>query len=302
MPCYHPLQAWRSKHPNKNGKMPLVFSKAQAAQPDTPIEVPCGRCIGCRLERSRQWAIRIMHEAKLHKENSFLTLTYNDEKIPSNHSLHHEDIVLFLKRYRKLLETEDKKIRYFNAGEYGEKNFRPHYHMCLFGHEFKDKQVCDERNGQLYYKSQTLNKLWGKGDCIIGELTFESAAYVARYITKKVTGDQAEKHYERVFEATGEVVKVEPEYCTMSRGIGIEYAKKYIDDIYPNDVMIVNGRQLRPPRAYDKLCKEIKPFDHDIVKERRIEKARTSVEAEAHRLYTKEKIQLAKYKNSRGKL
>ena len=151
--------------------------------------VPCGQCIGCRLERSRQWAIRCVHEASLHTDNCFITLTYSPDCLPSDGSLNHDDFQKFFKRLRKHIAP--KKIRYYMCGEYGEdlqqpsKLGRPHFHACLFGLDFDDKQLYIVRDDVKLYTSATLEKIWGKGFVTIGDVTFESAAYVARYIAKK---------------------------------------------------------------------------------------------------------------------
>ena len=251
MPCYKPLSAYQSLHEDARGKREVVFgncvdSKGRAC---APILLPCGQCIGCRLERSRQWAVRIMHEASLHERNCFLTLTFNDEHVPSDYSLNVGTFQKFMKRYRKLCGP----VRFFHCGEYGELNFRPHYHAIIFGHDFPDKIQSNVSANNPLFVSPTLNRLWPFGFASIGDVTFESAAYVARYITKKVTGDLAESHYQRVIEATGEIVNVAPEYTTMSRrpGIGAGWFDKFGGEVYPLDRVVMRGREMRPPRAYD---------------------------------------------------
>lgn len=150
------------------------------------------------------------------------------------------DFQTFMKRLRK--RFSDKKVRYFHCGEYGEKYGRPHYHACLFGVDFPDKSVWREHNDQRYYVSATLSDLWTHGHSTIGEVTFESAAYVARYITKKVTGDRAAEYYEGR----------KPEYVTMSRrpGIAHNWFEKYKSDVFPRDEVIVRGKSVPPPKFY----------------------------------------------------
>jgi len=238
MTCYHPLTGYRSKDRNPSGKRSIVFNPGpKHALSGVPVKLPCGQCIGCRLERSRQWAIRCVHEASLHSQNSFLTLTYADEKLPADGSLvvkHHQD---FMKRLRKHLSQErkdpcpchkgtDTKVRFFHCGEYGETYGRPHYHTLLFGHDFEDKVLeFTTPRGDEVFTSKTLGELWTHGLSKIGSVTFESAAYVARYITKKVTGDDAEKYYEGR----------KPEYVTMSRRPGIAHSwfEKFKSDVSP---------------------------------------------------------------------
>lgn len=217
--------------------------------------LPCGRCIGCRLERSRQWAVRMVHEASLYPQNCVVTLTYGDAHLPVDGSLDRRAFPLFIRRLRKRGAT----VRYFHCGEYGEREGRPHYHGCLFGFDFADKVVGPlSQSGAEQWESEFLRELWPFGVSRIGTLNFESAAYIARYVTKKVTGKLAAAHYERVNPLTGELVQVEPEFATMSRrpGIGKGWLEKYSSDVYPSDEVIVRGRECKPPRFYDKQLSE----------------------------------------------
>lgn len=210
------------------------------------LTLPCGQCIGCRLERSRQWAMRCVHEASLYERNCFLTLTYDDQHIPPGGSLNKKDFQDFMKRLRKAVGSG---VRYFHCGEYGEKLGRPHYHACLFNYDFPDKKLWKKSEGGDLYVSDMLTELWGSGYCILGAVTFDSAAYVARYITKKITGASAESHYQ------GKL----PEYTTMSRGgrkrgqggIGLGWYQKFKTDCYPSDSVIMRGKEMRPPKYYD---------------------------------------------------
>jgi hypothetical protein len=103
---------------------------------DGTLELPCGQCIGCRLERSRQWAMRCLHESSLYDRNAFVTLTYDDEHLPPGGSLNYPDFQRFMKRLRK---NSKSPIRFYMGGEYGESTLRPHFHVCLFGYDFPDK-------------------------------------------------------------------------------------------------------------------------------------------------------------------
>lgn len=258
MPCYHPIKGYRSKTVNENGKRTIVFNRAEGYI-DLVVTVPCGKCIGCRLEHSKMWASRCLHEASLYDQNSFLTLTYNDENVPSDFSLNVKDFQSFMKRLRR--EIYPKKVRFFHCGEYGENTQRPHYHAILFGLDFADKQYhCKARENTLYTSDQ-LNNLWGLGYCTIGAVTFESCAYVARYITKKITGDQAEEHYKGR----------KPEYVTMSRrpGIGQQWLEQYQSDVYPRDEVIIRGQKCKPPRYYDKQLEKTNPKLYESIKTRR---------------------------------
>jgi hypothetical protein len=233
----------------------MVFDRRSAEDPDDPLELPCGKCIGCRLERSRQWAIRCVHEAKLHDQNCSITLTYDDEHLPADGSINTRDYQLFFKRLRK----RGIKFRYFICGEYGENLGRPHYHACIFGFDFPDKKLFKtSKTGHRLYISEVLTETWNMGHALIGDLTFESAAYVARYITKKINGDDADEHYQGK----------KPEFITMSRrpGIGKGFFEKYKDDIFPNDFVVLNGKKMLPPKFYETIHD---PFEMDDIKERR---------------------------------
>lgn len=246
MACVRPLKAYRAH----GGQ--IVFSSKEGFS-DRPLELPCGQCIECRLARSRTWAVRCVHEAMCHEKNSFVTMTYSPEFYPKDGSLHHEDCQKFLKRLRKKIG----KFRYFLCGEYGDKSLRPHYHMCLFGYDFSDDRfLWKKQKGNRLYKSLLLETTWAKGYCVVGDMTYESAAYVARYVVKKRTGEQAEMEYSRVDKETGEVFNVRPPYVVMSRrpGIGAGWFEKFSGDVYPADEVIHEGRRFRPPRFYDDKC------------------------------------------------
>lgn len=257
MPCYRPIIGYRSKDRNQSGKRSIVFNPAMALGPGR-IKLPCGQCIHCRLERSRQWAIRCVHEAKLYPKNSFITLTYKNEKLPPNSSLNLPDFQKFLKRLRKKIYPQ--KVRFFHCGEYGEDLGRPHYHALLFGFDFEDKKpFYKNHRGDQIWRSVTLEELWPDGHSEIGSVTFESAAYVARYISKKVTGSLAEDHYAIVDLETMETLgSKKPEYVTMSRrpGIGKHWYEKYSSDVFPSDEIALRGKLLKPPKFYINLLDE----------------------------------------------
>lgn len=269
MPCYHPLRGFRARHVNESGKRGIVFDR-KAGFVDQPVEVPCGQCIGCRLERSRQWAMRCYHESKLYEDNCFVTLTYNDESLPEGGTLVKKHFQDFMKRLR--FSHPERKIRYFHCGEYGETTFRPHYHAILFNLAFEDQKLFSIKNGFRLYTSDRLERIWGHGFATVGSVTFDSAGYCARYIMKKVTGDDAEKHYQRIDPDTGEIFAVEPEYCTMSRrpGIGKGWLEKYKDQTYPSDTVVINGAVMRPPKFYDS---QLSDDERERIKHRRMSRA-----------------------------
>lgn len=301
MACYHPITGYRSKALTSSGKRKLVFNIKQAID-DGEVLISCGQCIGCRISYSKQWAIRCMHESSLYEENSFITLTYNPENLPYPPSLDKSHFQLFMKRLRRKLKN--KKIRYYHCGEYGEETNRPHYHAILFGHDFEDKIFYKKSyNGDIYYTSEILNKIWGKGNCIIGEVTFESVAYTARYIMKKVNGDRKEEHYKCTDPDTGELFDIEPEYTTMSKGkntgkgkggIGAAWFQKYKSDVFPSDFIISRGKKVRVPKYYDNILAEQEPENFDYVKfQRELKSAVHTSEQTYERLVSKEKVKYA---------
>lgn len=181
--------------------------------------------------------------------------------MPTNSSLKKRDFQLFMKRLRKYYTPQ--KIRFFHCGEYGDKNGRPHYHAAIFGLDFFEgrKLYKNSKIGDPLYSNPTLDKVWGKGLAVFGELTFASAAYIARYIMKKQTGDQADAHYSTLCPITGEPQKLKPEYITMSRkpGIGTAWISRYMDEVYPDDFLIMNGKPSRPPKFYDVQYEKMNP-------------------------------------------
>ncbi|AJK28310.1 putative replication initiation protein [Eel River basin pequenovirus] len=268
MVCYYPLKAYRSKSVNpKTGKRKMVFNYRDSLD-GISHTLPCGQCIGCRLEKSRQWAMRCMHEASLHDDNCFITLTYNDENLPENGSL---DVSHFQKFMKRLRERIGVSIRFFHCGEYGDTTLRPHYHALIFGYDFPDKTLWSIRNGNRLYVSPFLDKVWKKGHTSVGSLTFESAAYVARYAMKKVTGEQAQEHYRIADPKTGEVFDRLPEYTTMSLrpAIAAGWYKSFKSDVYPRDYVVVNGVKVKPPRFYDILYEIDDPPSFEKIKRAR---------------------------------
>jgi hypothetical protein len=291
MPCYSPIKGYKGSK-NSNGKYPIVFNKKYSPM-GIPVEVPCGQCIGCRLEYSRQWAVRCMHEAQLHDQNCFITLTYDNEHLPEDGSLKKEHFQKFMKRLRK----KYGKVRFYHCGEYGENTNRPHYHACLFGFSFPDQKYWKTHNGQMYFVSKSLEKIWGKGFCTIGAVTFQSAAYVARYMLKKRKGKDAEAHYTRIDPITGEVYYLTPEYTTMSRkpGIAKDWFDKYKNDVYPHDYVVVNGKKVKPPKYYDVQLEIEDLHTHELIKSERKLNAKKHVDNNTpRRLQDREQVQLAK--------
>lgn len=286
MTCYSPSKAYRCADGS------VVFAQLARFDIVGDITLACGQCIGCRLAKSQQWAIRCLHESKLHPTSMFLTLTYDEAHVPANGSLDHRHFQLFMKKLRNSL---GHRVRYFMCGEYGELNLRPHYHALIFGHWFPDSYDWGKSPaGYQQFRSATLEKLWGLGHCVIGRVTKDSAGYCARYALKKITGDLAQAHY------NGRT----PEYARMSLkpGIGEGYFRQFHKDMLPNDYVIVDGTKGRMPTYYDRLFERMKG-DLDQVKQDRILASREHIDNNTpERLVIREEVQRARIRSlSRGK-
>lgn len=226
----------------------INFSHKKHDRQMVPFKLPCGKCTECRLERAREWSIRCVHEAKMHKKNSFITLTYSDKYLPQDHQLNHTHFQLFMKRLRK--HTNQKKLGYFMCGEYGEQTHRPHYHACIFGWEPEDKKIWSKNHmGDNLYTSKTLDKIWGFNDpelCPnkIGEVTQKSASYVARYVLKKQKKDKSYQKSSRI------------------NAIGKRWIEKYWKDVFihaKGSIILSDGTKSKVPRYYEKWFKDNYP-------------------------------------------
>ena len=316
MPCYSPLKGWKDEETGG-----IKFRRTRSI--DEEMDVACGQCLGCRLDRSRMWAMRIVHESDLYADNGgncFVTLTYRDPiecneeqlrnkyHVPEDWSLVPEHFTKFMKRLRKAFSPQ--KIRYFMCGEYGNRCMhgldlqmvgcplcnvgRPHYHACLFNCEFPDLESYDTAaDGRVRFTSKFLESIWKYGFVDVGDLNYESAAYTARYILKKITGDAADDHYMNV-DADGVATFLQPEYCRMSRrpGIGKDWFDRFKDDVFPSDEVPVPGQGVfkQVPRYYEELFKCEDPLTLEEIKEVR----RKFLEEHGDE-YTPERL-MAKYK------
>jgi hypothetical protein len=302
MPCYSPLKGFKSR--STGG---LTFRRSDSV--GERMTVACGGCLGCRLDRSREWAARIIHEAQSHDDNCFITLTYDQEHMPrlfngGPGTLLKKDFQNFMKRLRKRLAP--RKIRYYMCGEYGDKDNRPHYHACVFGFDPEDKQLFSVNLENEIYTSQMVSDCWARGFVTVGALTFQSAAYVARYVMKKITGPLAQDHYLRV-DDYGVAYWLEPEYNTMSRrpGIGKDWYEEYKSDLWPSDEVPVPGTGVfkKVPRYYQTILKGEDELQYEEVRRLR-EEFRNSHEDEysPQRLMDKYKVKKAQLKHLKREL
>lgn len=316
MPCYSPLRGFKDK--NTGG---ITFKRGNHAGAD--MRVPCGQCLGCRDDYGKHWAARIVHEATLWRHNCFITLTYRDKALctpdqlekglylPDHGSLVKSHFQNFMKRLRE--HFKGRCIRYYQCGEYGDENGRPHYHACLFNVRFDDQCFHSNNYGNPLFTSETLEDLWSYGYATIGELTYDSAAYTAGYIFKKVTGSRAHDHYLR-FDDYGNPYWLEPEYVAMSRGsnkwekekglggLGKKWIECYHEDVFPSDELPIPGKGIvrGVPRYYETICESIDPLTIEEVKKARQKFAEEHLdEYSARRLEDKFKCNMAMKKMKR---
>lgn len=289
MACYHPVDAFR----RTDGS--VVFLERGDIR--ASLSLPCGRCVGCRLDYAAAWEVRIMHEARCWDTSCFVTLTYDPEHVPADGSLRYRDFQLFMKRLRK--RYAPRTVRFFCAGEYGGELGRPHFHVALFNLDFSNdrKQWRRTPGGHDVYRSAVLEGLWPFGNSEIGELTPESANYIARYVVKKINGDLADVHYRSVDSDTGEITWKVPEFCQMSRrpGIGSKWFDRFHQDVYPHDRVISRGVKKRVPRYYDRLFSKLNPDQLEELKEGRESRARLRFKDNTpERLAVREKVEKAR--------
>lgn len=237
--------------------------------------------------------MRCVLESKLHERNSFITLTYNDEHLPKDQSLNRHHLTKFFKRLRK----QHGPYRYYACGEYGETTQRAHYHACLFGMDFADKIPFQKRGDHQLYISEELNKLWGMGNTSIGELNFETAAYTARYVTKKKTGLAVKAPcYSRLDPETGELIPVVQPYAVMSlrSAIAAQWLPQFHGDIYNNDkdFLVMRGKEMKPPKYFDRLFDTIDSAKMQKIKEKRVRERKNLPleELRAHEKITRARI------------
>lgn len=235
-----------------------------------------------------------MHEASLHEENAFVTLTYAPENLPKPPSIDDRPLQLFFKRLRRRIAPV--RISYFACGEYGDLLSRPHYHALIFGWRPPDLRALSRKGDIQLFRSELLDRLWQNGFTSVGAVTFESAAYVARYALKKITGDKAEVHYRWVDPDTGEVHQLKPEFirCSLRPAIGKGWFDAFAAEVLQSDSVVARGREMKPPRYYDKLVEMTSPLYAEEIKSVRRGKADERFdEGGTKRLAAREKVKLA---------
>ena len=249
MACLFPRQAFYARDVGPSGKRGITFQRS-ASLSGIGFKVPCQQCVECRLSYAADWAVRCVHESKMHDHNAFVTLTYDDMHMPEGRTLVRRDMQLFMKRLRKVKGTG---IRFFGCGEYSPTMWRPHYHLLLFNCKFGDKKFYKSTpRGEKLYTSDELFELWPYGMNAIGEVTYDSAAYCAGYVTKKITGEKSDTHYMR-YSADGSPYWLLPEFAMCSRrpGVGATFYAAYGRELVSNDTVVMNAKLRRLPRFYD---------------------------------------------------
>lgn len=253
MPCTSPRTVG-FKHDGKT----IAWSSKTFSKEFTTFQLPCGKCLECRLDYARQWSIRCIHEAQMHQHNSFITLTYSDENLTKRLEYHH--FQKFMKKLRKAYPNAD--ISYFVTGEYGDKTKRPHWHALIFGWAPPDgNYLYSNDRGDKVYTSETLNKLWGKGISEFGSVTLESANYCARYAAKKLSHGHDDQHDFHPISKKSQ-----------KRAIGKKWLETYYKDIL-NGYIVHEGNKLPIPRYYIKWLQKNHPTEwEEYVKTTKLEK------------------------------
>lgn len=259
MECISPLKASQDSEGN------IVYNSRKALPGLIGFQFECRKCLPCRLNQAREKAVRCYHESKMHGDSIFLTLTYDDEHLKSP-KLQYIDFQLFMKSLREYVsrgittkEGKDAvKISFMVTGEYGEKNKRPHWHALLFNYRPTDQKFkYQTEQGENVFTSETLEKIWKKGNLEYGSLTMDSANYVARYAAKKLVHGKDQEH------------DFHPIHKTSSRyGIGKPWIEKYWKHTFENGfVVLPNGQMCKIPRYYQDWIKARTDPSHKEYKE-----------------------------------
>lgn len=326
MSCYHPLKAIRKPEykQKKDGGfyrpilyvplgteiMPYDFVDTSTGEmtEEKTFLIPCGRCLGCRLDYSKAWANRMTMESitmtkeykptiqglfsndlrwqanEMEFEPWFITFTYDDQHLPrgcvnedgSQHfTLFMKDFQDFMKRLRVNRYRQygyEGSIKYYYAGEYGDTTMRPHYHAIMWYLPLhKLRYYAKTALGDILYNDPEITDLWGKGHVVIARANWNTCAYTARYVMKKQNMTYSEQ-----CELFGNIGISAP-YVRMSRnpGIGIEFFEKHKDEIYTYDQIVLPANKkgevntCKPPHIFDTKYGEEFPEELKVIKENR---------------------------------
>lgn len=300
MSCYHPITAYDVTSPSAppGTKRKIVFHvtpdlESRLIRDGRRLQLPCGQCIGCRLDYSRDWANRCMLELPYHDTAWFVTLTYDDQYLPKSFAadqktgevlapvatLQARHMQLFLKLLRRHFPSDH--IRFFGCGEYGTQSLRPHYHLIIFGLHLQDL-VLYKRSvlGYNYFNSESLSRCWIDGDtgqsrgyAVVGAVSWDTCAYVARYMLKKQKGASADVYKQ---------LNIEPEFCRMSRkpGIGYQYYRDHPECMRFDRINICTpsgGRSFTHPHYLRRLYEIDDPVGAENLSKRRREAAENQI-------------------------
>lgn len=241
------------------------------------MDVPCGRCLACKLDRARDWTCRNLLELQEHAKACFVTLTYDDIHVPRTvyaepvngevagdaYTLVRRDLQLFLKRLRKKHD-----VRYFACGEYGDTTARPHYHLILYGYRPDDLEFFNLVRHNPYFTSEELTRIWGKGHVMVGDVSSQSIGYVARYTTKKLYGEDSEYY---------EACNLLPPFlaCSLKPAIGYNALMANMEQYAESGRIVVSteagGKSFPLPRYFYKLLAEHRPDLYEMVIERAVQ-------------------------------
>jgi len=284
--CTSPIRARRDSQGGIKLLKGVPDSRLFGGGEKPELELPCGHCLDCKIRRSQDWATRATHEAEQHDDNSFLTLTFSEDGLALRelqHGTHPYDLDVgdwqrFAKRLRKEMAKQgiEKKLRFFEVGEYGDEEKRPHYHALIFGNGFRGEgEEWTDEKGHPTWLSRTVEKCWPYGFHEIKELTPETINYVCRYVQKKLWGPMKEEASKRTSSETGEIVTVRQEFATMSRrpGIGAKWWEKYGKEVFPDDFVIIKGKKTPVPKYYVGLYEKENPEGREQLREERCKSA-----------------------------
>jgi hypothetical protein len=287
MQCYNPRLAFRaldntkikftrlawstyitksSTHTQLKPQYNNLFSKLKNIDLTSPLKIPCGKCEACILNRAGDTARRAYDEFKSHNQiGMFITLTYDENNIPLCGHYNERDIVLFVKKLRKISPS----LRTLGVAEYGDKTHRPHFHLLVFGHIFEDRKhlrnTDSTHTGHSYdiFTSKTLEKNWTHGISEFGSVTEQSCSYVARYMFKK-----NKKQKDGVFCETCKNQKpLKSKIVCRSRrpGLGALYCDKYFSRERLRAFSKSDVKESLPRYYVDRLCKGLSRDDRALL-------------------------------------
>lgn len=342
--CTQPITAYQLEKqywPDKDSSPQPIFKKPNDINRYEKLPLPCRKCVSCLKIRSMTLAVQLGCELQTTQgESQFVTLTYNEQNLPEGHTLNKNHPKLFLKKLRKWINKNypGLKIRYKLVGEYGERSFRPHYHLAIFGlPSFKDQELSDKNYTETHklYESKILTEIWGKGNVIYNHLTPESCLYIAQHSDKKINRE-VDYSQQLIDAETGEIIEPPllpfnkkdkqnrlikdddgkpqtelkkqrvPEFTTGSSkpGLGTQWFKQYgKSDLHQGMLVSLDGKEHKIPRHLMNLIdREIPELYKQLQAEAKayaIKNQRTKKELDYQNEYD---LIMLKDKNKRNKL